>query len=108
MAANPTTSSPAEAAPSDPVAWRDGHVRLLDQTRLPAEARHIAIDSVEQAAEAIAAMRVRGPAIPIEERAKSELLRAGEVDVAAPGARALHPGAAKANIVQAKAHRASR
>ena len=32
-----------------------------------------------------------GAAIPIEERAESELLRAGDVDLAAPGARALNP-----------------
>ena len=66
VAANPTSPGPAGAAPYEPVAWRDGHIELLDQTLLPAEARYIAIDSVEQAAEAITAMRVRGaPAIGV-------------------------------------------
>ena len=50
----------------EPVAWADGRLRLLDQTLLPAELRYVELDRVEQVAEAIASMRVRGaPAIGI-------------------------------------------
>ncbi|MBM3139993.1 MAG: S-methyl-5-thioribose-1-phosphate isomerase [Chloroflexi bacterium] len=50
----------------EPVAWLDRRVRLLDQTRLPAEERYIECREVEQVAEAISSMRVRGaPAIGI-------------------------------------------
>ena len=66
MTANQTSFGPAGAAPYEPVAWRDGRLRLLDQTLLPAETRYVTIDSVAQAAEAITAMRVRGaPAIGV-------------------------------------------
>ena len=37
----------------EPVAWREGRLWLLDQTLLPAEERHIPLDTVEAAAEAI-------------------------------------------------------
>ena len=54
------------AAPYEPIAWAGDHVRLLDQTLLPAEVRYLELDSVERVAEAITTMRVRGaPAIGI-------------------------------------------
>ncbi len=44
-----------------PIAWTKGHaVRILDQTRLPAEEIYLELDSVEAVAEAIRALRVRG------------------------------------------------
>lgn len=52
--------------PYVPVAWQEGCVRLLDQTRLPEEAVAIDLDSVDEVAEAITTMRVRGaPAIGV-------------------------------------------
>ncbi len=43
------------------VAWSEkGTLRLLDQTRLPGETRYAEIDSIEELAEAIVALRVRG------------------------------------------------
>ena len=56
----------AERAPYEPVAWRGGRLVLLDQTRLPAEERYLALATADEAAEAIASMRVRGaPAIGV-------------------------------------------
>jgi methylthioribose-1-phosphate isomerase len=44
-----------------PIAWTPtGEILLLDQTALPAEERHVVLDSVESVAEAIASLRVRG------------------------------------------------
>ena len=44
--------------------WEQGSLRLLDQTRLPAEEVYIDIDDLETAAEAIKMLRIRGaPAI---------------------------------------------
>ncbi|MEX1021912.1 MAG: S-methyl-5-thioribose-1-phosphate isomerase [Dehalococcoidia bacterium] len=52
--------------PYEPIAWANGAVRLLDQTRLPQETTYLDLDSVEEVAEAIRVMRVRGaPAIGI-------------------------------------------
>ncbi|MCK9487631.1 MAG: S-methyl-5-thioribose-1-phosphate isomerase [Dehalococcoidia bacterium] len=52
--------------PYEPIAWADGAVRLLDQTALPEETRTLALGSVDEVAEAIRVMRVRGaPAIGI-------------------------------------------
>ena len=49
-----------------PIAYRDGGVDLLDQTRLPHETVVLRLISVEEMAEAIRTMRVRGaPAIGI-------------------------------------------
>ena len=49
-----------------PIAWSDGHLRLLDQTRLPQEEIWLALTDHRQVAEAIRSMRVRGaPAIGV-------------------------------------------
>ncbi len=48
------------------VAWKDGAVRLLDQTRLPGEVVYVDCKEVEAVAEGIQSLRVRGaPAIGI-------------------------------------------
>ncbi len=51
----------------EPIAWtNDGRLRLLDQTRLPAEEVYLELDDHRQVAEAIRTMRVRGaPAIGV-------------------------------------------
>ncbi|MBI2301917.1 MAG: S-methyl-5-thioribose-1-phosphate isomerase [Armatimonadetes bacterium] len=50
----------------DTVVWRDGKVRLIDQTRLPGELVLLDIDDLEVLAEAIEVLRVRGaPAIGV-------------------------------------------
>jgi methylthioribose-1-phosphate isomerase len=47
-----------------PIRWEEGRLRLLDQTRLPAEERWLEIPDAETMAEAIRSLRVRGaPAI---------------------------------------------
>jgi methylthioribose-1-phosphate isomerase len=44
-----------------PIGWADGPaIRILDQTRLPEEERYLELHSVEEVAEAIKALRVRG------------------------------------------------
>jgi len=44
-----------------PIAWTDRHdVRILDQTLLPAEERYLELSTVEEVAEAIRLLRVRG------------------------------------------------
>ncbi|MSQ07298.1 MAG: S-methyl-5-thioribose-1-phosphate isomerase [Dehalococcoidia bacterium] len=49
-----------------PIQWRDGKLRLLDQTRLPAEQVTLDITSYQDASAAIREMRVRGaPAIGV-------------------------------------------
>ena len=49
-----------------PIAWSGGHLRLLDQTRLPQEEVWLALTDHRQVAEAIRSMRVRGaPAIGV-------------------------------------------
>jgi len=49
-----------------PVYWKDGVLRLIDQTLLPGEYREITIETAEQLWEAIRKLRVRGaPAIGI-------------------------------------------
>ncbi len=49
-----------------PVQWEDDHVRLLDQTRLPAEEVWLTLKSWREIAEAIRTLRVRGaPAIGV-------------------------------------------
>jgi methylthioribose-1-phosphate isomerase len=49
-----------------PLAWNAGHLELLDQTRLPAEERWIECRTVEEVADAIRRLAVRGaPAIGI-------------------------------------------
>jgi len=48
------------------IAWHDGKVRLLDQTRLPEEEVHIEIADVDGLAAAICEMRIRGaPALGV-------------------------------------------
>jgi methylthioribose-1-phosphate isomerase len=45
----------------DPIAWAPGHaVRILDQTLLPNEERYLVLTTVDQVAEAIRVLRVRG------------------------------------------------
>lgn len=49
-----------------PIAWRDGALHLLDQTRLPAEERWLRCTTVAEVADAIRRLAVRGaPAIGI-------------------------------------------
>ncbi|HHY67205.1 MAG TPA: S-methyl-5-thioribose-1-phosphate isomerase, partial [Alicyclobacillus sp.] len=46
--------------------WNDGELLILDQTRLPLEERWVHCRTVEEVAEAIEGMRVRGaPAIGV-------------------------------------------
>ena len=42
--------------------WMDGKIRIIDQTRLPAEQLILNLGSVEELAEAISSLRVRGAA----------------------------------------------
>ncbi|RMF68467.1 MAG: S-methyl-5-thioribose-1-phosphate isomerase [Calditrichaeota bacterium] len=52
--------------PVTTIEWKDGKVRMIDQTRLPGELVHLEISEVEVLAEAIKSLRVRGaPAIGI-------------------------------------------
>src|SRR4028118_974608 len=44
--------------------WADGRIRIIDQTRLPAEEAIISLESVEEVAEAISSLRVRGAPPP--------------------------------------------
>jgi methylthioribose-1-phosphate isomerase len=54
------------AADFSPIAWRDGALHLLDQTRLPAEERWLRCATVAEVAGAIRRLAVRGaPAIGI-------------------------------------------
>ncbi len=56
----------ADRVPYEPISWRDGRLRLLDQTLLPGALEYRFVDSLEDAVEAISSMRVRGaPAIGI-------------------------------------------
>ncbi len=49
------------SGPPPPIAWAPDHqIRLLDQTLLPGEERYILLDHIEQMAEAISLLRVRG------------------------------------------------
>ena len=49
-----------------PIAWRDGALHLLDQTRLPSEERWLRCSEVAQVADAIRRLAVRGaPAIGV-------------------------------------------
>jgi methylthioribose-1-phosphate isomerase len=55
-----------QAGELEPIRWQDGHLLLLDQTLLPAQERWFPVTSVDEAIEAIRAMRVRGaPAIGV-------------------------------------------
>jgi methylthioribose-1-phosphate isomerase len=55
-----------EAAPLDPVRWRDGALRLIDQRRLPGELAYLECRTVDAVAEAIRNLAVRGaPAIGV-------------------------------------------
>ena len=50
----------------EPIAWRDGRLALLDQTRLPLEERWLELDRVAEVADAIRRLAVRGaPAIGV-------------------------------------------
>ena len=49
-----------------PILWQDDKVLLIDQTRIPAEYRMVAIDRIDDMANAIKTMMVRGaPAIGV-------------------------------------------
>lgn len=49
-----------------PVIWREGHLFIIDQTRLPSEYTEIRLDSLDSVWEAIRVLRVRGaPAIGV-------------------------------------------
>ncbi|MBN2494777.1 MAG: S-methyl-5-thioribose-1-phosphate isomerase [Deltaproteobacteria bacterium] len=49
-----------------PICWNEGRVRIIDQTRLPTEERWVDLERVEDVAEAIRTLAVRGaPAIGI-------------------------------------------
>src|SRR5919199_4489410 len=46
--------------------WVDGTIRTIDQTRLPAEERVLFLRTIEELAEAISSLRVRGaPALGV-------------------------------------------
>ena len=46
--------------------WADGKIRIIDQTRLPEEEVWLSLSSVEELAEAISSLRVRGaPALGV-------------------------------------------
>ena len=45
---------------TQPISWTEDHVVILDQTRLPAEEHYVRCDRVEQVAEAIRTLQVRG------------------------------------------------
>jgi len=52
--------------PIDTIAWKDGHVELIDQTRLPHETVYLKPESIEEIWTAIRTLQVRGaPAIGI-------------------------------------------
>ena len=48
------------STPIKPIEWTDGAVVVLDQTRLPQAESYLRCERVEQVAEAIRALRVRG------------------------------------------------
>jgi methylthioribose-1-phosphate isomerase len=68
----------------NPIAWApSGGIRLLDQTRLPAEERYLDLETVEAVAEAIASLRVRGaPLIGIAAAMGVTLALRGDADAA--------------------------
>ena len=52
--------------PVTTIEWENGHIKMIDQTRLPLDLIHLEIHDIETLAEAIKALRVRGaPAIGI-------------------------------------------
>jgi len=62
MSAFPSDPPP----PFSPIRWEDGHLMLLDQTRLPVEEAWLQCDEPEQVADAIRRLAVRGaPAIGV-------------------------------------------
>jgi methylthioribose-1-phosphate isomerase len=61
-----THTSPTHTIAIAPIAWANDRLRLLDQTRLPAEERWLELDDHRAVAAAIREMRVRGaPAIGV-------------------------------------------
>jgi methylthioribose-1-phosphate isomerase len=55
-----------ESSPFSPIRWEDGVLRLIDQTRLPAEEAWLSCETPEQVADAICRLAVRGaPAIGV-------------------------------------------
>ena len=76
----------ADRVPYEPISWRDGRLRLLDQTLLPGALEYRVIDSLEDAAEAISSMRVRGaPAIGIAAAYALALVAASDGSAEASG-----------------------
>ncbi len=60
------TDTQATRASLTPIEWRDGRIRLLDQSRLPREEAYLDLRSTEDVVRAIREMRVRGaPAIGV-------------------------------------------
>ena len=60
------TETQATSAALAPIEWRDGRIRLLDQSRLPREEAYLDLRSTEEVVRAIREMRVRGaPAIGV-------------------------------------------
>ena len=60
------TETQATRAALTPIEWRDGRIRLLDQSRLPREEAYLDLRSTEEVVRAIREMRVRGaPAIGV-------------------------------------------
>jgi methylthioribose-1-phosphate isomerase len=52
--------------PVTTIQWADNKIRMIDQTRLPAELVHLEIEDIDTLAEAIRALRVRGaPALGV-------------------------------------------
>ena len=63
--------------------WVDGRIHIIDQTRLPGEEVRLSLETVEEVAEAISSLRVRGaPALGV----------AGGLGVALAAARAREDG----------------
>ena len=78
--------------PVDVIGWTSsGAVRLLDQTLLPAEIRHLELDTTDDVIEAIQALRVRGAPL-IGVAAAMGLAAAAARQLARPGS-APTPGA---------------
>ena len=58
--------------------WVDGNIRIIDQTHLPAEEAVLSLETVQEVAEAISSLRVRGaPALGVAGGLGSPSRRAG-------------------------------
>lgn len=86
---------PSHDALPSPVRWsKDGRaLRLLDQTLLPGEERYLRLERVEEVAEAISALRVRGaPAIGITAALGLAVSARNRLDGREPGLEELEAG----------------